>query len=152
MKTRLKKSPTLVFLTMVPPRSQQVPLFVILEISPPVNKPDDSEAWVEKENLRAALTKQKKLMEVGSFDPFQYFGWEYMKDYVFYKNNPRLEIAFKTPPLKKKQSNERKKEILVDSNYGLESSQNTNFKMEDSNDLFELSAMTSKVRLIFTLE
>jgi hypothetical protein len=68
-----------------------------------------------------------------------------MKDYLFYKTNPRLEIAFNNPVFKKKKSNDRKREILINSNYAIESSQNTNLKTDDSNDLFEISAMTSKV-------
>jgi len=118
--------------------------------------------WVEKGALKQAIDYQTKIVTQGAFSPFDYFGWSYMKDYLFYKNNPRLEIAFKSPQrkksCKKKKSNDSRNEILVNSKYDLEAYHN--YKLDKSNeskykydtvgsDSLEISSIASKVRLIF---
>ena len=54
--------------------------------------------WTETENLREAINWQNYLIEQELFDPVDYFCSEYMKDYNFYINNPKLEIVFKENP------------------------------------------------------
>ena len=44
-----------------------------------------------------------------------------MTDYEFYKKNPRLEVVFKNDSPKKCKNKNKSKEILINTNYNLES-------------------------------
>ena len=75
-----------------------------------------------------------------------------MKDYKFYKLNPKLEIAFTNSELRKSPKQEKTaRGVKVNSNFGLDGSisymnSTHNFKIEDSQDLIEGSSHSSKVR------
>ena len=51
--------------------------------------------WTEYNQLQEQINYQNQLINDQLFDPFLYFGCSYIKDYMFYKSNPRLEIVFK---------------------------------------------------------
>ena len=43
-----------------------------------------NEDWTEPFKLFKLIDRQNKLISEGLFDPIEYFGWTYMKDYKFY--------------------------------------------------------------------
>jgi hypothetical protein len=105
--------------------------------------------WTESSNLTKSVIHQNKLVKNGQFDPVEYFGCDYMKDYKFYINYPKLEIVFKNHEYL-----ETNKEILKSQNLVTvdTSTMNTTevYKQEDSNILSQ-STQQSKVSTVFNV-
>lgn len=99
------------------------------------------------DNLTNSVIHQNKLVKNGKFNPIEYFGCEYMKDYKFYLNNPCLEIVFND-----NETNKISDEILINSNFGTIDTTNMNSidtnKHENTNS-FSQSSQNSKVNLNF---
>jgi hypothetical protein len=103
--------------------------------------------WTESSNLTNSVIHQNKLVKDGQFDPVEYFGCEYMKDYKFYINYPKLEIVFKN-----NEYPETNKEISKSQNFAAADTSTMNttevYKHEDSNILSQ-STQQSKVKYRF---
>ena len=64
------------------------------EIYHHISSIENQDDWTEYSQLLEQINYQNQLISDQLFDPFSYFGWSYIKDYKFYKDNPRLEVVF----------------------------------------------------------